>query len=326
MENKKYQTTINKLLPEVKQQHQVWRYYLNAWSFVDEKVFCLDKTVKNIFTPSTNNIAKENYAYEQPRFIDDELAFFLAHIASIHNDSIREASLEDISLVLFPASLERLASKFNTRDFDNDLEYARKNLLERWHGTWENACKPIIDKLRTGNDVKDLPSSSERYLFNFFLSDQCMRTSKIRSIIDSQKGENDFKKVIGPDGKEYKIRSSSFQYFLSYHLVTVLAQMLTYEEYKYHVLSTDYSSSSFLTSDQPAFFVQKNSNGDMALYYPLSPTKCLRMDQDGDDSFEIANESIVSFINSETIKAANRFLISNEKGSLEIILGSLSAI
>ena len=310
-------TNIEKIIPNVKQQHQVWRYYLNAWSFNGDKINCFDKEKNSSFITSTTRVAKQQYAYEQPEFTQDETEFISLFISNIKNDSIRNASYEDLNIILFPAFLSSFAENNNLDSLHTDLDYVRKNYVEQVHGFWEEACKPIINKLREAASDDCLPKIDDRYLFNYYLADQLFRTSKTTTLIKNLKNGADVQTVKSPDGQRiFSVRSSAFCYALSYQLVTTIAQMLTYESYNYHILKARDISVQFITCDQPVYFDnygsdQLSETHPVRLHYPISPKICLCMDQEGCDSFEIVNNEVVQDINSKTVRYAERFVFSS---------------
>lgn len=58
---------------DVKKQHYVWEFYLKAWSFEGNKVWC--RRNDKIFNTSTENVAQERRFYEITPLTEDEIGF-----------------------------------------------------------------------------------------------------------------------------------------------------------------------------------------------------------------------------------------------------------
>lgn len=153
---------ISVMYNDVKKQHYVWEFYLKAWCFEGNKVWC--NRNGNIFNTSTENIAQERRFYEITPLTNDEIGLIEAGINTMpkENHNILKLKLKNL--------VECSLYSDNTR----------KNALESEYADMEQRTVSILQSIRNGT-IDMLDNEYDKNIFSIFLGMQYTRTPKSRN-------------------------------------------------------------------------------------------------------------------------------------------------
>jgi len=169
--------------PNYKNQHYVWRHYLNAWA-ADGTFCCYRHKDKKLFPTRAKSVANENYFYETQELTAGDLKFLDDFIGRATEEELRKINREYVQLTQLSFNLRKRLKQTDLAPgarvaIEDELRWAEKNLGERYHTGIENKCSDILESLRTEND--DFYNDEVRAVdFIYFLSLQYFRTAKMR--------------------------------------------------------------------------------------------------------------------------------------------------
>ncbi|MBR6124578.1 DUF4238 domain-containing protein [Candidatus Saccharibacteria bacterium] len=272
---------------DVKKQHYVWEYYLKAWCFEGNKVWC--NRDGKIFSASTENVAQERRFYEIAPLTKDELGLIEA--------CIEKSPKENHSL---------LKSKLqNLIDHSSYNDNTRKNALEDEYADMERRTIPILQSLRKGS-IDILDNEYDKIIFSIFTGMQYTRTPKCR------KG-----KISGlPDGL-FQI-SDNFLFYWSYIFLSESIGSWTSSS-KISLLKNE-TKIPFITGDQPVINIKSDYDNTPAketrLYYPISPKLALLFDEKETFDNSISVEDVL-FYNKKIKQASETLIIGNQKDAVK---------
>ena len=272
---------------DVKKQHYIWEFYLKAWCFEGNKVWC--NRDGNVFNTSTENIAQERRFYEITPLTKDELGLIEA--------GIEKCPKENHSLLKI-----KLQNLINHSLYSDNT---RKNALEDEYADMERRTIPLLQSLRNGfTDILD--NQYNKIIFSIFVGMQYTRTPKCR------KG-----KISGlPDGP-FQV-SDNFLFYWSYIFFSDSIGSWTSSS-KISLLKNE-TKIPFVTGDQPVINIKSNYDNtpakEIRLYYPISPKFALLFDEKEtfDNSVSIQD---VLFYNEKIKQASEVLVIGNQKDVVE---------
>jgi hypothetical protein len=267
---------------DVKKQHYVWEFYLKAWSFEGNKVWC--RRNDKIFNTSTENVAQERRFYEITPLTEDEIGFIEA--------AIQECPQEN--QLLLKEKLHYL------NDISLHSENSRRNALESEYADMEQRCGPILESIRNGS-LNVLNNPLYKIIFSIFVGMQYTRTPKCRQGKLNCIPEDKFR------------LSENFVFYWTYVLFSDAIGSWVSDS-KISLLKNE-TKIPFITGDQPVI----NLNfSEIQLYYPTSPKLALLFDNK-DSKNKIVSTKDVSFFNMKIKEMSENLLIANQKDVLEYI-------
>lgn len=253
-------------MKNIRGQHYVWRYYLEAWA---EKgnFHCLRD--KKVISVKPINIAKERDFYRLREMTPEDISFierFAIEPAPKHLQNLHRNLLDNFY------TITRLKSAIDY-NFSNNLGYKKEidiavnNAEELLHGRIENAAQIYLNKLRNG-DASFFPEEKSLPCFLYFLCVQHFRTKGVKSSIfnmQQQRGLNDFKRI-------WNVVSHIFAANVGWSIYA--------ERYQHRILILENNTTvPFLTGDQPTINIHSREKGvapdRLAFYYPLSPKRAM---------------------------------------------------
>lgn len=247
-----------------KRQHYVWRHYLDAWA-ADGTFCCYRQKDNKLFPTLPKEIASETYFYETQKLTSGDMQFLDDFIARATDERLRELNRDYVKLNQLTFDLrERLTRKGLTpevRDaMEEELRWAERNLVERYHASIEGKCHHILNSLRNGDDdfYRDEALCAD---FVYFLSLQYFRTAKMK------KGLGNIHSTLpGHDSR----RTAQI---LNHILATNVGAGLFRERKAYRIaFLKNETSAPFIAGDQPVLnMLDPKATDDLELYYPLSP-------------------------------------------------------
>jgi hypothetical protein len=256
-----------------KNQHYVWRYYLEAWAATGT-FCCYRQNDKNLFVTQPKAIASETYFYEAYELTVPDEQFLESFISKASDQRLRELNRNFILMFQKTFKLRRYLLHVNLHEdekakAEGELRLVEKTLGERYHNGIENTCQDILDSLRQENDgfYHDAIRCGH---FLYFLCNQYFRTVKMRRAITGVP-----RPVPGHDPR----RTNSIEC----HIYAMnLSDGLFRERNAYQIvfLKND-ANIPFITGDQPIInLLDPAATDDVELYYPLSPTLAILLTKD----------------------------------------------
>lgn len=259
--------------PNAKNQHYVWRNYLNAWA-AGGTFCCYRQKDKKLFPTQPKAVASETYFYETQQLSDYDIKFLGDFISRATDIRLRELNREYVEMTQLTFKLrERLKSTDLLPEvrtaLEEELRWVERNLGERYHSGIENKCQDILDSLRSGDDTfyKNELSCVD---FFYFLSLQYFRTAKMRDGL-----RNIPSYIPGHDPR----RTANI---LNHIHATNVGAGLFRERNAYRIVFFKNDTSiPFITGDQPVLnMLDPKTTDDVELYYPLSPKLALILTKD----------------------------------------------
>lgn len=259
--------------PNVKNQHYVWRHYLNAWAATG--TFCCYRHKDRQFLPTQpKSVASETYFYETQQLTGGDLEFLESIIGQATDKKLQELNrdyvkLSQISFQMRAGLKDATLPEPARAALDRELRWAERNLSERYHAGIENKCQDILDWLRNENDdfYRD---ELRRNDFFYFLSLQYFRTPRMRQGFS---GSGTW--IAGHDPR----RTSAI---LGHIYATNIGRAFVCERKAYRIVFLKNETAvPFVTGDQPVInTLDPKTTDDVALYYPLSPALAIILTKD----------------------------------------------
>lgn len=256
-----------------KNQHYVWRHYLDAWA-ADGTFCCYRERDKKLFLTQPKAVASETYFYETAQLTDSDMQFLETTISQATHEGLRELNRNYVKMTQAPFQIgEYLKGPSLTpearADLQKELRWIKINGMERYHAHIENKCRDILDSLQNGDDAfyKDDGRCSD---FLYFLSLQYFRTAKMRE------GFSNIPNYV--PGHNPRRTASTLRHIVA----TNLAAGLFMERRAYRIVFLhNHTCNPFITGDQPVVnMLDPRETNDVALYYPLLPRLALVLTKD----------------------------------------------
>ena len=278
---------ISVMYNDVKKQHYVWEFYLKAWCFEGNKVWC--NRNGNIFNTSTENIAQERRFYEITPLTNDEIGLIEAGINTMpkENHNILKLKLKNL--------VECSLYSDNTR----------KNALESEYADMEQRTVSILQSIRNGT-IDMLDNEYDKNIFSIFLGMQYTRTPKSRNGKINCLSEGRFQ------------ISNNFSFYWSYIFFSdSISSWISSAKVS---LLKNKTNIPFITGDQPVINIKSEYDNtpakEIQLYYPISPKLALLFDEK--ELFENPiSVNDVLFYNEKIKQASEALIVGNKKETLE---------
>jgi len=275
---------------DTKRQHYVAQMYLRAWA-TDGVIWC--KRRDNIFSTSSLNLAHERLFYEVDVLSEVEFRFVLAFIERLPRES--HALLVE-NLMLYCTC--------------SDIDFLKRNGIEKYHGVFENMVAPTLETLRTGN-LAVLGDEQTRIDFCKFLGRQYTRTKKIKASVPS------IQPLDTPIPEEF--RSCDMEKVgrvLTFLFADAIGNW-AYSSGKFTLLRSPQKR--LMTNDQPVSNTKAMKDippTEMELFYPLSPEYALLINTEETGDRDLSNEEVTSW-NHYILSTAHEMIFANQRELLD---------
>ena len=256
-----------------KNQHCVWRHYLNAWANVGT-FWCYRQKAKKFFPTKPKSVANETYFYEVHKLTAADIAFLEAFIDRASDKKLRDLNRDFLRLNQLSFDLRERLQRANLPKeakipLERELRIAEKTLGEHYHTGIENKCQGILDSLRR-QDAAFYESDERCGDFLYFICHQYFRTAKIRHAITD---------VLRPLPGHDPRRTGNVECHL---YATNVSVGLFRDRSAYKIIFLlNTTATPFITGDQPVInLLDPHKTDDLELYYPLSPTLGMILSKD----------------------------------------------
>lgn len=260
--------------PTPKNQHYVWKHYLDAWA-PSGKIACYRQRERKAFTPNTKNIASETYFYRVFDLTEAELAY-LNGVINSRPERVRETLRGFVDMFQLVAQMRRLLERHGKPDpaikaqYQALLDQAERSMGEQYHVAIEQRAIPLLDRLRNG-DASFWLNERDASSFSYFIATQYLRTARMRNAVVGTVA------VAGIDiSRVWPIEC----HFWSTEIGATL--FLNRDRYR-AVILTNRTDVSFITGDQPAINLHAANIPEFRLYYPVTPETALLLTVDPDE-------------------------------------------
>ena len=272
---------------DVKKQHYVWEYYLKAWCFEGNKVWC--NRDGKIFSTSTENVAQECRFYEISPLTKDEIGLIEAGINVIPKENHHILKLKLRNLI----------------EYSLYSDNTRKNALECEYADMEQRTASILQSIRNGA-IDVLDNQYDKNIFRVFLGMQYTRTPKCRN----------GKINCLPEGR-FQI-SVNFLFYWNYIFFSdAFGSWISSSKTSLLKNETDIP---FVTGDQPVINIKSDYDNtpakEIRLYYPISPKFALLFDEKETFDNSISVEDVL-FYNKRIKQASETLIIGNQKDAVK---------
>ena len=302
-----------------KQQHYVWRYYLEAWGN-DGKVYCLgDKN--RIFNADSKNLGVEHNFYRFEEINDFDMKIIRELIIDRSPLLLQPQHIKFVKTLYTIFMLKKLCKKPGEIDLElEEIDVLVNNLGENYHCNIERDSRHYMEEIRHA-DMSFYDTEQGKIVFYHFIATQLLRTKRTKESIISNL--NDTSKIEG-SLLRMKIAASITKNWNTYVHVfaTNMGYSLLRSDMKLFLLKND-TDTPFITGDQPVINLKTDySNFDppeeLELYYPQTPNLALLL-TDGSSlmSSEYLTEEDVVQLNNSIVSASYKQVYANEPKVLE---------
>lgn len=255
-----------------KNQHYVWRHYLQAWA--SDRFYCYRQSEEKLFLTKPKEIAREKYFYETQELTAGDLAFLREFINRATDDGLRELNRGYVEMTQLTFMLRRRLedtemSSDQRSEIENQLRLIEKNLGEKYHTGIENKCLGLLDSLRRAeaNFYYETARCGE---FLHFISLQYFRTARMQKVIQGIRT-----RIPGHDPR----RTANI---LNHIHATNCGATLFLQRNAYRILFLrNESDIPFIAGDQPIVnMLDPLVTTDLKLFYPLSPSLAMVLAKD----------------------------------------------
>lgn len=260
--------------PTPKNQHYVWKHYLDAWA-PSGKIACYRQRERKAFTPNTKNIASETYFYRVFDLTEAELAY-LNGVINSQPERVRETLRGFVDMFQLVAQTRRLLERHGKPDpaikaqSQALLDQAERCLGEQYHVAIEQRAIPLLDRLRNG-DASFRLNERDASCFSYFIATQYLRTARMRNAVVG---------AVAAAGIDISPVWPIECHFWSTEIGATL--FLNRDRYR-AVILTNRTDVSFITGDQPAINLHAANIPEFRLYYPVTPETALLLTVDPDE-------------------------------------------
>lgn len=313
------------LIPNIPHRHHyVPQRYLSKWLKEDNQFYVLDMRSNKIKLQGTKSICYETDMYKLVNLTNDEWKI----IDSLMNDfpknlqdRIHEFGNRNIQI---ETDNEEIKNTINKILIDKKSEFDKINIkigellltdIENVisNDNWEKLYNSDLSFLKTKQDELDFYS----YLFT-----QVYRTSKIKNIIKNLTDELNVKMNISASTEDL------FPYIIVIFSIRMSNNIVANNNHKICFLQcNNETTSKLITSDNPIINLLDTKSelpNDYVLYWPLTPTLALLLTNKNYTTNQILDESDILKYNKRIKDNADKYLISNDKKTLEYFLSKQS--
>jgi Protein of unknown function (DUF4238) len=265
--------TVRPTVSYTKNQHYVWRHYLDAWAKTGS--FCCYSQLNNkVFPANPKGIANETYFYEIHKLTAEDSAFLEAYIACAPDQRLRDLNREFLKLTQrsfdLRDQLQHVQLRREAKDaIERELRILEKTLEERHHTGIETNNVDIIESLRR-QDATFYEDNKRCVNFIHFIFNQYFRTAKMRRAITAVP-----RPLRGHDPR----RTANLECHM---YATSVSASLIQEARAYKIVFLPNATTiPFITGDQPIInLLDPHATDDLELYYPLAPALAMILSKD----------------------------------------------
>lgn len=265
-----------------RQQHYVWRYYLEAWE-TDGQLFASHNGAAP-FPSSARGIGKQRDFYRLPRLVSNDLAFISETIDRMElPPEGRKAAYGWLRPWLAIHQVEQHFAGANmptkVRSALTDFEIQAE---ERFHSWIETDAVPMLRSLREG-DASFWNTDKTAMSFSFFISLQHLRTKRMVDQIP-----------VGIENQELSGTISRTWPYLKFAFASNMGLGFYRERTNWRLrLASAPQNIGFITSDQPTMnLTPGNGHYDLMIYYPISPELALFIEHDKNPTFALTSGTL----------------------------------
>lgn len=251
-------------VPNSKNQHYVWRHYLNAWA--ETGAFCCFRyRDRKLFPTQPKTVASETYFYEAQHLTKADREYLEIFISSMKDERLRKLNRDYLKLTQRTFEMREHLRRTDLIEpvraaLDEQLRWAERNLGEQYHAGIENKCQDILNALRAENAgfYDDMIRAGD---FIYYLCLQYFRTAKMRL---------GFSRLASPIPGHDPRRTAGVLHHIG---ATAVSVSLFKEKRAYQIVFLKNETAvPFITGDQPVLnMLDPKTTNDIELYYPLSP-------------------------------------------------------
>lgn len=256
-----------------KNQHYVWRHYLDAWAEAGS-FWCYRQRDKKLFPTKPKAVASETYFYEIHKFSEEDIAFLEAFINRASDKRLRDLNLDFLRLKQLSFELRERLQYANLPQeaevaLERELRIAEKTLGEHYHTGVENKNADILECLRR-QDASFYNDETRCGDFLYFICHQYFRTARMRRVITD---------VARPIPGHDPHRTGNVECHL---YATNVSVGLFRERRAYKIVFLQNATATpFITGDQPIInLLDPHGTNDLELFYPLSPLLAMILSKD----------------------------------------------
>ncbi len=300
-----------------RRQHHVCQAYLRGWA-TDEKVW-VRQDGGIIHRAHTRDVAVQRDFYKLKPLSDDDIRVIRWWIAKSPPQSRRVHENYLTMFGLFPTMRAKMTDAFVAANADEvaELDLTILTLEEQFHAGREDRVAPIIAALRQG-DASPFSDDILTLEFAHFIALQHFRTSAMKDRCVSRLRDR-----VGFDmTAQWNILSHIWASNVG------LTFFLDRKRNSFRLLKNE-TQVPFITSDQPTVNLLGGGSDDkapdhMALFYPLSPTHAVLLD-DIDKSCGLVGNKLtaetVHRLNAHQVRSSRRQIIAASREALEVLPG-----
>ena len=283
-------------------QHYVWRHYLEAWQQANGLVNCLRDG--RLFATNPRNVMAERDFYKLLPVTRKDTIFFFNWL------QLQNQHLKNVNRSLF-ISLARLANASELIQRQGTASSAEKSYAqsvvieaeERLHGEIERGALPILGELRQQR-IKFLKNDDTAIKFFNFIAHQYYRTKSIRE---------DIGRVLSHEIQGYDL--GRLRNLFCHCFATNLGASLFLDRNKLEVLFLhSIDDPRFITGEQPVINLMStgddSSPNELVMFYPLAPDLAMLLSPKkyGLKSTEVSSK-IVNELNEFIAWKSSQFLV-----------------
>ncbi len=281
-----------------KDQHYVWRYYLEAWTNnTYGKIYYYRDDIKKVSPSSPKSVGKDLYFYECHELTPGDMNYLKLVISGFGSREIKETAAGWVDFFDKPYVLRKYFEQIgNLTDFQRKgiaeaINFAEKMIGEKYHGLIETKAVPLLNMLRAG-DASFYNDAERRMDFLFYICNQYFRTKRMLRAIGGVSAV-----MPGHDpARTALIENVIFATNVSAGLV---AQSNAYRIVVMH----NKTGSPLVAGDQPLINILGVEAGltgkELEFYYPISPSIAVSLTCDRekfpDDNKELSADEVEQY-------------------------------
>jgi len=297
-----------------RKQHYVWKYYLKPWS-LNDKIYCLRNG--EIFNPNLEGVANKRDFYRIRELTQEDIKLIEKIAIDNSPEILKEIHYNFIKMFNKIFRLKRwIYSKgLINPQTDKLIDIFINNFEEEIHGKIENNAIKYLDSILKCN-LDFYKINHDRSIFLFYVSEQYLRTNKVKS------------NIVKIFQKNTDVDIEKIWNILRHIFATNTAFNLSEENIKI-ILIENLSTIPFITGDQPiinTFAVGKKLEDiveNIELYYPISPTLAIllseNIDYSGTEKLIFKEEDVIRYNKYVTLESLEQ-IYSNSAESLEVYI------
>jgi hypothetical protein len=288
-----------------KNQHYVWKKYLDPWS-KNDCIWTFFKKSGKIDNPNLKKVTVERYFYRLNKFTSDEIIFLKKFIDATSHNSVKKLNHDFLEMFTITSVLNMQNEK--------EIEI---NLMEDANCIIENLGNSLL-ACRNITDIEKLVNQDGLYGAIMFICFQYFRTKNMK---------NSLLKEFNNDKHEALVKKA--WNIISYIVATNKTSDIIFDKNLKFTFIENNSEIKFITGDQPVLNLIddiKDKSGEvigLELFYPITPKHALiihlRTDQINQFENQIAEREKICYFNNKILENSDFFVFADNKEQLENI-------